>query len=265
MKVRMRSLLPGLAAVVFCLWAGTSFAVDAMLEVTSMAQKIAGARAFSVTMHMGYDVVQKSGQKLEFQEIRKIVLSRPNYIRVDAKQSDGDEGGLVFDGKTITQFSKTYKVYGQVPLEGTVDDMIRFAVAELDVRIPLARMLVVTFPQEIKRLTTEVFFVEKDVLGPVPTDHIAGRTKDVDYQVWIDQDMLPRRIVLTYKNLPGQPQFWANFTDWNFSPKVSPALFTFAPPKDWEKIPVLMPAKGATGKKPVKDSRPSIDKTPVKK
>ena len=249
---------------------GSAWAVDPMLEVVGMAQKIADAKAFTVTMHMGYDVVQKSGQKLEFQELRKVVLSRPNYIRVDAKQSDGDEGGLIYDGETITQFSKTAKVYGQVPLKGSVDDMVRFAVARLDVRIPLARMLVTTFPQEIKKLTTEIFYVERDVLGQVPTDHIAGRTEDVDYQVWIGEDKLPRRIVLTYKNLPGQPQFWANFTDWNLSPKVSKEMFTFKPPRDWEKIPVLMPApaKATPGEKvskPAKESKPPITKSPVKK
>lgn len=256
-----------MVAVLF-LFAGVVKAADPMLEVVGMAQKIAGAQAFTVTMHMGYDVVQKSGQKLEFQEIRKVVLSRPNFIRVDAKQSDGDQGGLVYDGETITQFSKTAKVYGQVPLKGSVDDMVRFAVARLDVRIPLARMLVTTFPQEIKKLTTEIFYVERDVLGPEPTDHIAGRTDDVDYQVWIGPDKLPRRIVLTYRNLPGQPQFWANFTEWNLSPKISKAIFTFKPPKDWEKIPVLMPAKKASGKRmsePGKETKPSINKSPVKK
>jgi len=267
MRVGSKGFLSAVMVGLLCLWAGTSFAVDAMLEVTSMAQKIANTKAFSVTMHMGYDVVQKSGQKLEFQEIRKVILDRPNFIRVEARQSDGDEGGLIYDGKTITQFSKAYKVYGQVPLKGSVDDMIRFAVAELNVRIPLARMLVVTFPQEIKRLTTEIFFVEKNVLGPVPTDHIAGRTEDVDYQVWIGEDKLPRRIVLTYKKLPGQPQFWANFTNWNLNPKTTPDLFTFNPSKGWEKIPVLMPAKGTPGKGkgPVKGTNPPVNRSPVKK
>ena len=88
-----------------------------------------------------------------------------------------------------------------------MDGAIRYAVGELGVRFPLARMLVTSFPQEMSRLTTGIDFVERNTLGPVGTDHIAGRTDDLDYQVWIRDDNLPTRIVLTYRNAPGQPQF----------------------------------------------------------
>lgn len=50
-----------------------------------MAKKLAETKQFSVTMHMGYDVVQKSGQKIEFSEIRKTTINRPNHLRVDAR------------------------------------------------------------------------------------------------------------------------------------------------------------------------------------
>ncbi len=242
-------LMVGALVVVMCLATGNAFATsakDAKIELLAMAQKLAKAKRFSVTIRMGYDVVQKSGQKIEFGEVRKVILDRPNHLRVDVKQSDGDIGGAIYDGKRFIQFSQTYKVYGILDLPDWIkntDDMVKFAVAEMDVRIPLARMLVTDFPQEIQRLTKEVFFVEKDVLGPKPTDHIAGRTDEVDYQVWIGKDKLPTRVVITYKNEPGEPQFWANFSNWSFNPKVGASTFTFTPPKGFEKIPFVIPLK----------------------
>ncbi len=225
-----------------CLVATGAFAADAMSQLMTMANKIARAKKFSVTMRMGYDVVQSSGQKIEFGEVRKVILKRPNYLRVDAKQSDGDMNGIVFDGRTFTQYSLTPNVYARLDLTGDIDRAVRFAVARFGVRVPLARMLVTTFPEEIRKLTTEVFYVEKDVLGEVPTDHIAGRTPDVDYQVWIGKDNLPRRIVLTYKKAPEQPQFWASFTNWNMSPRITEDTFIFTPPKGAEEIPFILPA-----------------------
>ncbi len=171
------------ALCLMCLVTGSAFAADADVEqlLFSMAEKMASTKQFSVTMHMGYDVVQESGQKIEFSEIRKVTIDRPNHMRTDAEQSDGDKSQFVFDGKTITLFSET------------------------------------------------------------PTDHIAGQLAGVDYQIWIAEDLLPRRIVMTYINAPGQPQFWAEFSDWNLKPEISAKTFVFTPPKGAEKILTLIP------------------------
>jgi hypothetical protein len=45
------------------------------------------------------------------------------------------------------------------------------------------------------------------------------------------------RVVITYKHSPGQPQFWANFADWNTSPQFPDATFEFKPPPGAKQIP----------------------------
>jgi hypothetical protein len=225
---------------------GSAFASEAEERLGAMAANLADTKQFSVAIHMTYDVLQDSGQIIEFGEVRTLQISRPDYLRVDAQQSDGDSGGFIFDGKTITQFSDTHSVYSQVDRPGNIDGAIRYAVGELGVRFPLARMLVTSFPQEIGKLTTGVDFVERNTLGPVPTDHIAGRTDDLDYQVWIREDNFPTRIVLTYRNAPGQPQFRADFSDWNTAPSLKRGSFIFTAPDNLEKIPTLLPVNSAT-------------------
>lgn len=220
---------------------GSVFAADARSQLVDMAKKLAEAKQFNVSIHMSYDVVQASGQKIQFSEIRKVRINRPNHLRVDTQQSDGDVGGLVYDGKAITLFNKGENVYSQVSYPGDVDAAVRYAVSKLDIRIPLARLLVTSFPEEIQRLSSKVDYIERDVLSAPPTDHIAGRASNVDYQFWITKDSLLKRIVLTYKDAPGQPQFQAEFSDWNFTPKTRNSTFTFVPPKGAEKIPTLIP------------------------
>jgi len=224
--------------------AGSARADDGKKQLMDMATKIAEAKQFSVSMLMGYDAVQKSGQKIEFSEMRKVLVSRPNHMRVDAQLSDGKTKGLIFDGKIITLFDNDENVYSQTERPGDLDAAIRYAVGSLGIRFPLARMLVTTFPTELQKLSGDVDYVEQNTLGAVPTAHIADSMEGVDYQVWIAKDSLPRRIKLTYKNEPGQPQFWAEFTDWNLTPKVSDANFTFTPPKGAEKIQSRVPAAG---------------------
>jgi hypothetical protein len=237
---------------ILVLTTGNAFSAEAESRLLDMAMKLADTNQFTVTIHMTYDVVQDSGQIIEFGEVRTLQIGRPDFLRVDAQQSDGDVGGLIFDGQTITQFSETQRVYSQIERPGDIDAMIRYAVGELGVRLPLARMLVSSFPQEILRLTNSVDIVERNTLGPLATEHIAGMTDDLDYQVWIAEDNFPTRIVLTYKNAPGQPQFRADFADWETTPILKRASFTYVPPEDAEKIPILLPVQPATATQPTK-------------
>ena len=235
-----RYRLPVCVMVLF-LVVGNVFAAEPESLLVNMAKKMAAANTFSVSIHMAYDVMQTSGQKIEFRETRHLNIDRPNRMRVDADQGDGEVSQLIYDGNVLTLFNSSENVYAQTERPGDLDKVLRHAVGTMGMRIPLARMLVTTFPQEIQKMTSSSAYVGRVVLGDTPTDQIAGQTEEVDYQVWIAEDNLPRRIVLTYKNAPGQPQFRADFMSWNLSPKSKAATFTFTPPKGAEKIPILLP------------------------
>jgi hypothetical protein len=236
----VKRLLSTAILLTFFFASSNAGATDSKALFMDMARTLSQVQQFSVTIHMRYDAVQDSGQKIEFSELRKVIIQRPNNLRADALQSDGDQNGLIFDGKTITLYDKTANVYSRTNHPGDVDAAIRYAGGTMGIRIPLARILVTSLPQELERMVTKVQYVEKDTLEE-PLDHIAVRSKDVDLQVWIAADKLPRRIILTYKNAPGQPQFRAEFSDWNMSPKIPTGTFRFTPPKGAEKIPVLLP------------------------
>lgn len=215
---RYMSQLLLLSMVVFS--NSAAVAADAATLLTRIAEKISGAEQFSVTMLIRYDTLQESGQLIEFSERRELILQRPQNLRVDTRQSDGDEGGLILDGSTITQFNLSEAVYSQVEQPGDVDSTIRYAVGKLGIRFPLARLLVTNLSEEIGRQIDRVEFVETDRLGDVPAEHIAAVGPGVDSRFWIRPDKLPSRIVLTYKNAPGQPRFSADFVDWNLAPDI---------------------------------------------
>ena len=83
----------------------------------------------------------------------------------------------------------------------------------------------------VKDRVSEAYQVEEATIAGTRCDHLALRNKLVDAQLWVakgDQPTL-QRIVLTYKRENGQPQFWANFHDWNFSPETPDSLFAFTP------------------------------------
>jgi len=214
---------------------------EAKAILMKMAEFIAKAPAFSMTLRSGYDAIQEDGQYIEFGEKRRILLQRPDLLRVETERSDGEQNLLLFDGKEITAFKAEDNVYSRIEKPGTVDDALVYLVRDLQFTLPLARLLHTGFPQQMKKKLTAISYVEENTLFDVVTDHLAIRSEGVDMQLWVAQgnEPLPRRVILTYMNAPGQPQFRGDFSDWSLSPKVATDSFSFTPPKDAEKIPVI--------------------------
>jgi hypothetical protein len=215
---------------------------EALDDLNHMAETLAQAQGFSVTIRAGFDVVQDTGQKITFGERRRVTLSRPDRLRIDPEESDGKRTLVIYDGKAITVFNPGDNVYGQIEKAGSVDDAIRYVVRDLGMRLPLALMLVTTLPEELDQRLLSIDYVERDTLTPVPTDHLAGRAADVDFEIWLDtgDTPLPQRLAITYKNEEGEPQYRAEFSDWKLNPDVSKVDLAFNPPDGAQRIPFLV-------------------------
>jgi hypothetical protein len=73
----------------------------AMAILKRMADFLSQTQRFSVTVDIGFDVVQDSGQKIEFGETRKIAVRRPDHARIDITKRDGATSGFIFDGRRL--------------------------------------------------------------------------------------------------------------------------------------------------------------------
>jgi hypothetical protein len=222
-----------------------------------MADFLSKTQRFSVIADIGFDVVQDSGQKLEFGETRKIVVRRPDRARIDIMKRDGATSGFIFDGQEISIFNTREHVYATAAKPGSLDEAIDYFMNTLDMRFPLADLISSKLAETLSAKVRTIYYVEPASIAGVPCDHIAFRGDQADAQLWIEQgdQPLPRRLVITYKNAEGQPQFWAQFSDWNLSPDVPDSLFVFTPPEGASKIafaarkPVQATERGQKGKK----------------
>ena len=216
---------------------------DARGVLRGMFEFLAMAKHFSVTAKGSYDAVQASGQKIEWNEVRTITISRPDRLRMEGERSNGARSLVVFDGKEISTFDESGQVYAQAPQPGGVDESLVYFVRDLGMRLPLAALFISRAPAEMDRRVKSVEYVEKTGIFGALAYHIAGRTNTgVDFQLWIaDGDRpVPLRAVLTYPTAPGQPQFRAEFSSWNLAADPPDSFFTFTPPADATRIPFLI-------------------------
>jgi hypothetical protein len=220
---------------------------NAMAILKKSADFLSKTQRLSVTVDIGYDAVQDDGEKIEFGSVRNITIVRPNKARFDITERDGDKNGFIFDGNQIFAFSGGQNVYASAQKTGTIDEAFDYFTDQLDMVLPPSQLFDSNLLAELTELITSLRIVDEQTIAGVLCDHLAGTTENVDFQLWIAKGdkPLPQRYYIIYKQREGEPQFRAQFSNWNLSPKVSDSLFAFTPPKGMEKIP-FVPRKQAS-------------------
>ena len=94
---------------------------DARALLMRMADLLGKTQAFSVTITAGYDVVQDNGEKIEFGEVRRVLIDRPNRLRIQSEFSNGEKLTIYFGGKELIVFSPKENVFAKLETKGSVD------------------------------------------------------------------------------------------------------------------------------------------------
>jgi hypothetical protein len=103
----------------------------------------------------------------------------------------------------------------------------------------LAADLLMSDPyKELMPPVTEVKDLGSGVIHGVECDHLAFRTKEVDWQIWIAQGARPYpcRYVITSKNVTGWPQYTLDITAWKAGPEVASDGFKLEIPAGAKKL-----------------------------
>jgi hypothetical protein len=200
----------------------------------------------------------EKGEPLHIAHTLKVVVHRPSRLLVDVT---GDDGAMkiAFDGKTVIVYSATQKKYATVPVpEGTIEGMLKEAVGRLGIDFPLADFLTEAPNKAFLTGVTEGRVVNTVTIDGVPCLHMFFvQPPGIELELWVEKNAqsLPRRLIVTYRDLPGQPNFIAEFSDWNFNIHPSDADFIFQPPPDAVQVQLkppaastATPAKGKGGK-----------------
>ena len=211
---------------------------DAAKILARMTDFISAAPAFSLVSDTGHEVLQKNGHVLEFGSQLTLAIQRPSKAIGRFDSRDGDSSTTVLDGEAIWVYSAKEDIYDTTHQPGDIDASLKVLARQLGV----PRQLHDFFSKDLTALLGSAvqsgYYVGESMISGVMCDHLALRSENEDVQVWIARgaEPVPRRIVITYRQIEGQPQFWAQFTEWNFSPALSDTTFTFSPPEGARRI-----------------------------
>ena len=142
--------------------------------------------------------------------------------------------------KLLRCLARICNKFVQVEAAGSVDELVARLRDQLGMAIPGADIML---SRSYDELTTDVIkaaHIGRGVIDGVECDHLAFRNHDVDWQLWVELGTrpIPRKYVITSKDVTGAPQYTLRIKDWKTDVPVAADAFSFTPPAGSQKVEV---------------------------
>jgi hypothetical protein len=205
--------------------------------LAAMTEYLAAQPALSFDVDSTIDVVTTDGAKIAIASSGSFAMERPDRIRV-RRHGGFATVEMTFDGKLLSVVNTDAKVYGQSEVPGTVDELIDTLREDYGLPLPAADLLASDAGAVLLADVTEVRDLGSGVIRGEECDHLAFRSAEVDWQIWIAQGDVPHpcRFVITSREIEGWPQYTLDFSAWGAG-ALEP-VFAFEAPEGAQKVEV---------------------------
>jgi len=240
---RSASLLASMAAVVLAtaLSSGSSRAqgTDANRILKTMSEFIAKQQNVSIAFDSDIEIVTQDLQKIQFANSGTVLMSRPDKLRV-TRTGGYSHAEVVFDGKAATLLNKDANVYTRLDAPGNIDQLVERLRQGYSMTAPGADLLVANVFSDLMEEVVDSKHIGLGVIDGVECEHLAFRTPETDWQIWIQTGdrPIPRKYIITSKTMTAAPQYTLRIKEWRTDPQISADSFTFTAPQAAKQVAV---------------------------
>ena len=202
-----------------------AIAEPARNAVQEMAKSLS-AQQISLHLRTIREYQDAEGHPLHIFHEGTVLVRRPDHLRVDIK---GDDGALTFgyDGKDVTIYAASLKKYTTLPATGDLETMLKAAHERLGFEFPLADFLVASPDKAFLSGVAYGTLVNTITIDDTPARHLFfAQPPGIDLELWLADgaNTVPRRLIVTYRSLPGEPRFIAEMSDWKIGGAARPPI-----------------------------------------
>jgi hypothetical protein len=239
---RLRDWTMGAAGIMLtsALFVPHAYAADDATQILkAMADYVQNQKTIALTFDSDVEVITPEVEKIQFASSGKMLLSRPDKLRVTRTGGYADVE-IVFDGKTISALGKNINAFTQMEAAGSIDQLIGKLRDMNIVSAPGADFLGTHVFEDLMDGVIYSKHVGLGVIDGVECEHLAFRGRDVDWQIWIEAGSrpIPRKYVITSKAVGAAPQYTLRIKDWKTDAPVGVEAFAFTPPPGANKVPL---------------------------
>ena len=210
---------------------------DAKRLLKGMSDYLSAQNSLSVTFDSDLEVVTRDEQRLALLASGAMTLNRPDKVHATRTGGFADVE-ILFDGKTLTILAKNANVYAQADAAGPIANLIGELRDKYQTPVPASDLLLSNAYDVLVEDVVDIKDLGSGVIGGMECDHLAFRTEEVDWQIWIAQGdrPYPCRYTITSKQVTGGPQYSVQFRDWKAGDEVAAADFSFNNPTNAKKV-----------------------------
>ena len=205
---------------------------------------LAGLKQFGLESQTSIEVVLLTGQKIQFDNEISAVVQRPNKFYA-ARQGETVDQQFFYDGATLTLADGIADYHATVDAPDTLEAMLDFARESLDIVAPAGDLIYSTNYEILMQGVQSGFVVGPAVIAGAVCDHLAFSAPGTDFQIWIQRGdkPLPRKFVITSRDVVNAPQFTVLIENWDLAPVVSADRFRFVAPAESQTIDFISLSK----------------------
>jgi len=221
--------------------AGRADEAFAKSRFKAMSDYLGAQKAMSFDYDVNLELVSTQQQKIALVSSGTMTLNRPDKVHL-TRTGGFANVEMVFDGKTLTLLGKNTNLYTQLDAPGTIDQLVDVLRDKYHRPVPAADLLMSDPYKELMPEVNDAKDLGAGVIHGVECDHLAFRTKEVDWQIWIAQGARPYpcRYVITSKKVTGWPQYTLDIWAWKTGAEVVSDSFKLEIPASAKK---LMPSE----------------------
>jgi hypothetical protein len=210
---------------------------DAKGLLKAMSDYLGSQKAISFEYDSNLEIVTTQKQKVGLASSGTVTLNRPDKLHV-TRTGGFANVEAVFDGKVMTLLGKNANAYAQADVPGTIDHLVDELRDKFHRPVPAADLLMASPYEQLMPLVVDTKDLGSGVIRGLECDHLAFRTKDVDWQIWIAQGdrPYPCRYVITSPKVTGFPQYTIDVRSWKAGGEVAPDSFSLQIPADAKKL-----------------------------
>ena len=213
---------------------------DADKILKSMSSYLGELPALIANADVDTEVLDLSGQKLQFSSSVTISAKRPAKLHVSRRGAIADIE-IILNDKTLTLYGKGLNIYNQIENPGSIDDALDKLRDEIGLHAPGADLFYADPYVGLSSGVMNSTYLGTDYVNGVECHNLAFREAKTDWQLWVmvGDKPLPMKYVITTKWLAGAPQHSVRFRDWNTKPQIEASQFEFSVPDGALKIEAM--------------------------
>ena len=218
-----------------CVLAGASLAhadqTDAKQILKTMSDYLANESGLRFDYDSTLEIVTSEDQKLGIASSGTVQLARPDKLHA-TRVGGYTDVEIVFNGSTFGAIGKGVGMAVKQEFSGSVDDLFEELRVKHAVPFPAADLLYSNAYDILMEEVVDIKDLGVGVIGGQMCDHLAFRTEEVDWQIWVarGENPYPCRFEISNRTAPLAPSYRIDIRGWQDGVTADPSVFELALP-----------------------------------